>query len=152
MKGTECSKSRRESSLAALGAGALGSASNDTQKSSQHRAITDPDWEEAEAKFAGQVVAIKSPSWMQVSSPATPPESQSEDSPGRQGHPWTGWVRTAQIVQPCSHHVTRLHQKDSVRKGDLGAQVGSRPRKGREAGTFQALVSAFPELRLLGTR
>lgn len=91
LKGTECSKNRRESSLAALGAGVLGSASNNTQESSQHRAVTDPDWEEAEAKFAGQVVAIKSPSWMQVSSPATPPGSWSEDSPGRQG--WAGSVQ-----------------------------------------------------------
>lgn len=123
-----------------------------TQESIQHRAVTDPDWEEAEAKFAGQVVAIKSLSWMQVSNPATSPGSRSEDSAGRQGHPWMGWVWIAQIVQPCSYPVTRLHQQDSVRKGDLGAQVGSRPRKGREAGTFQVLVSAFPELRLLGTR
>lgn len=49
LKGTESSKSRRESSLAALGAGVLGSAPNNTQESSQHRAVTDPDWEEAEA-------------------------------------------------------------------------------------------------------
>lgn len=76
----------------------LGSASNNTQESSQHRAVTDPDWEEAKANFAGQVVAIKSPSWIQVSSPATPPGSWSEDSPGRQGHPWMDWVSIAQIV------------------------------------------------------
>lgn len=57
----------------------LGSASNNTQESSQHRAVTDPDWEEAEAKSAGQAAAITSPSWMQVSSPATPPGSRAED-------------------------------------------------------------------------
>lgn len=91
LKGTECSKSRRESSLTALGAGVLGSASNNIQESSQHRTVTDPDWEEAEAKFAGQVVAIKSLSWVQVSSPATPPGLRT-DQEGRDVHGWAGSV------------------------------------------------------------